>query len=102
MIGRLDDDLVRANAVHPVEHAFGLAIQIAFDTQRRKLVRNDPNGPPGSVAQWRRAAVGIGTVCLDFRGCLALIARAEGAEPASDSHAFAHKICRDAWRGRSK
>ena len=27
VVGRLDDDLVRADAVHLVEHAFGLAVQ---------------------------------------------------------------------------
>jgi hypothetical protein len=30
VIWRLDDDFMRANAIHFVEHSLGLAIQVAF------------------------------------------------------------------------
>ena len=31
VVGGLDDDLMRTDAVHLVKHAFGLAIELAFD-----------------------------------------------------------------------
>ena len=46
---RLDDDFVRANAVHPIEQPLAFAIEIAFDAQRRKLVRHDAHVPAGGV-----------------------------------------------------
>ena len=47
MLGRLDDHFVRADAVHAVEHALALAIQFAFDAQRRKLVGHYAQVQPG-------------------------------------------------------
>jgi len=49
VVGRLDHDLVRANAIHFVEHALGLLIQAAFNAERRKLVRNHADRPSRTV-----------------------------------------------------
>ena len=49
MVGRFDDDFMGADAVHLVEHAFGLAVQVALNAQRRELVGNDANGPTRCV-----------------------------------------------------
>ena len=54
MIGRFDDHFVRAHAVHAVEQAFALAIQVAFDSQRGKFIGDHANGPAGRI---RPAAV---------------------------------------------
>ncbi len=51
VFGRLDDDFMRADAVHAVEHALALTIEVAFDLQRRKLVRHDAQVPAGAVAR---------------------------------------------------
>ena len=45
VLGRLDDDLVGADAVHLVVHAVALAVQIALDLERRELVRHHPQLP---------------------------------------------------------
>jgi len=31
MVRSFDDDFVSANAIHPVEHALGLAVEVSFD-----------------------------------------------------------------------
>ena len=53
VLGRLDDDLVRADAVHLVEHAFGLATQASLDAKRGKLVRDHAHRP-ASASRWMR------------------------------------------------
>ena len=93
MVGRLDNDFVRADAVHLVEHAFGLLVEIAFDAERGELIGDYANGPAGAVFLGR-AAVGAGAVGQDLWRRLALIAIAEGAEAALDPHGFAHKVGR--------
>jgi len=47
VVGRLDHDLVRANAIHFVEHALGLLIQAAFNAERRKLFGTTRTVHPG-------------------------------------------------------
>ncbi len=54
VIRRLDDHLVRADAVHPIEQPLPFAIEIALDLQRGKPVRHDAQIPARRV---RRAAV---------------------------------------------
>ena len=49
MFRRLDDDLVGADAVHPIEEALAFAIEIPFNLQRRVLVRHDAHVPARSV-----------------------------------------------------
>ena len=74
VIGALDDHLVRADAVHLVVHAFALAVQLAFDAQRRKLVGHHAHAPSRLV----RAAAGA--VGQHFGRGLLLVAVAEGAK----------------------
>ena len=57
MIRRFDNYLVRADAVHPVVHAVALAIQLAFDSQSGKLIRNHAHPPTRLVAP---AAIAVG------------------------------------------
>ena len=46
----LDDHLVGADAVHLVVHALALAVQLAFDAQRRELVGHHAHPPSRLVA----------------------------------------------------
>src|SRR5688500_67814 len=45
MPGRLDDHLVRADAIHLVEQTFALAVERAFHAQHGELVRHDAQAP---------------------------------------------------------
>ena len=45
MIGRLDDDFVRADPIHAVEQSLAFAVEIAFDSQRGKFIGDHANGP---------------------------------------------------------
>src|SRR5262245_47541562 len=45
MLRCFDDDLVSADAIHLVVHAFRLAADRTFDTQDRKLIGYDPKSP---------------------------------------------------------
>src|SRR3979411_2092395 len=49
VVGRFNDDLMSADAIHLVKHSLGLLVQVAFDSQRRKFVGHHPYGPTGSV-----------------------------------------------------
>src|SRR5439155_21735858 len=75
-----NDDLVSAHAVHFVEHAFGLAVQISLNTKGRKFIRDDTHRPAGRIALWRAASVLVRTIGLDLRRGFTLVAGAEGAE----------------------
>src|SRR5581483_10512796 len=92
MIRRFNDDFVSADAVHLVEHAFGLAIQIAFDSQGREFVGNDAYGPARRIALRRRTSIRIRPIGLNLRRSLGLVSIAEGAEATLDAHPFAGKI----------
>src|SRR5450432_257820 len=92
MVRRLDDDLVRADAVHAVEHALGLTVQGAFDAQGWELVGDDADRPSGRVALRGRAAICVGAVGLNFRRSLALVAVAKRAESALDFQVFADEV----------
>src|SRR3954454_149810 len=98
MIRRFDNDFMCPNANHAVEHTLGLAIQSAFDAQRRKLIGHDTHGPSRGIALWRRPAIGIRPVRLDLRRRLALISIAKRAESPLDLHVLAYKI---GWALRS-
>src|ERR1019366_7690433 len=93
VVGRFDDDFVGAYAIHLVKHALGLLVQIAFDAERRELVRDDPDRPTRTVFL-SRTAVGAWAIGQYLRRRLAFIAIAEGAESALDLHRFAHKVGR--------
>src|SRR5580700_10949602 len=49
MVGRFDDDLVRADAVHPIEEPFAFPVQVSLDAQRGKFVGNDAHLPARCV-----------------------------------------------------
>ena len=94
VIGSFNDHFMRANAVHLVEHAFGLAVQIAFDAQCRKLIRNYAHCPARTVALRRRAAIRVRAVGLNLRRCFTLVAITKRAEAALDFHSLPDKIGR--------
>ena len=58
---RLDDDLVRPDAVHPVVDP-RLAIEVALDLERREPVRNAQASPAGSVG-WKATHPATYTSC---------------------------------------
>src|ERR1700757_879352 len=43
VLRRLDDDFMRADAVHLVEQAFSFAVEFPFDSQRGKAIRHHAN-----------------------------------------------------------
>src|ERR1700692_255118 len=49
MVGRFDDNLVRADAVHPIEEPFALPVQISLDSKRGEFVGNDAHLPARRV-----------------------------------------------------
>src|SRR5437764_2266553 len=61
-----DNHFVRADSVHAIEHAFGLTVQVAFDSQGREFVRNYTDGPAWGIALWGRASIVVGTVGLNL------------------------------------
>ena len=75
MIGRFDDHFVRADAVHAIEQAVALAVEIAFDAERRKFIGDDAKRPAGRVSAAAVAAVG-----QNLGRRLALVAGAERAQ----------------------
>src|SRR6478735_1159222 len=79
VIRRLHDNFVGADSVHPVEHPFGLPVQISFDTECRKFVRHYTNRPAWRVSL-SPSAVGIGAIRLNLGRRFALIAVAKGTE----------------------
>ena len=94
MVIGLDNNFVCADAVHLVEHALGLAVQITFYAKRGEFVRHYADGPPGRITLRRRTAVLIGPVCLDFRRSLTFISITEGAKASSHLYGVASKVCR--------
>jgi hypothetical protein len=72
---RLDHDFVRADAVHLVVQPLAAPIELAFDLQRRELVRHHAHVPAGRV---RRAALEPVHVHLGRR--LVFVSRAERTE----------------------
>src|SRR5512146_2414929 len=76
VVGRLDDDLVRADAVHLVEHSLGLPVQVPFNAERGELVGYDANRPALRIGA-ARPTVLRRTVSKNLRWCLVLIAVAE-------------------------
>ena len=75
--GRLDDDLVGADAAHHVVDAFAALVQLAFDFQGGELVGHHAHAPALAVAL--RAGLAIGD---DFAGRFVFVSFAERAEAA--------------------
>ena len=92
MIGSLNDDLMRSHAVHAVKHSFGLPAQVALDDQRRKLVRDHPDGPAWSIALRSVSSVMIRAVGLDLRRSLAFVSVTKGTKTASNLQILANKV----------
>src|SRR2546426_9619698 len=88
----LDNDLVRSDAVHLVEHALGLAVQIALDAEGRELVGNHAHRPARAVALWRRSSIGIGTIGLNLRGSLILVTVTKGTKTTLEFDSLPHEI----------
>src|SRR5712675_2639643 len=87
VVRRFHDYFVRADAIHFVEKSFAFAIQIAFNSKRRKTVGDDTNVPARSIA------AAVAPIDQNFRRRLAFGAGAEGAILwAGDQDAFAEKI----------
>src|SRR5580700_3263767 len=91
MIGRFDDYLMRADAVHLVKEAFALAVEIAFNAECGKFVGHDAHGPARGVCASVAPAVD-----QNLRRCLGFRAGAERAILAVGKRrdAFAQKIVR--------
>src|SRR5580704_1370509 len=88
VVRRFDDHFVRAHAVHAIEQAFALAIKATFNSQSRKLIRDNAQRPARRVFSCTVAAVGE-----NFRRRLAFIAGAERTSGSSfDLNAFANEI----------
>src|SRR5216684_3062388 len=74
MVGRLDNDFMRADSVHLVKETFSFAVQFAFDAQGGKFVWHNPDAPARRV--WASA---VPSVDENFRRSSSFIAHAEGA-----------------------
>src|SRR6202040_4313593 len=87
-----DNDFVGTDAVHAVEHALGLAVEITLDSERRELVGDYAYGPARRVTLRRRSAIWIWAVGLNFGGSFGLVAVTEGAETTSDFYSIASEV----------
>jgi hypothetical protein len=58
VLGRLDDHLVSADAVHAIVHTVADATDRAFDLESGEFVGDDPNPPAGGVALGAGVAIG--------------------------------------------
>ena len=45
VFGCIDDDFVRADALHAIVNAVAAFVQAAFDLQNRKFIRHRPHAP---------------------------------------------------------
>src|SRR5262249_16399176 len=89
-----NDDLMRADAVHLVEHAFSLTAETAFNSECKELVRNNAQSPSRRVALRWGTAIWARTIGLNFRWGLGFIAIAERTESTLYLDAFPQEITR--------
>src|SRR5271166_1514591 len=87
VLGRLDDDLVRPDARHLIEHAYGGTVQTSFDAERWELIGDHAHRPALCIA-----ACAVGPVRQNLGGRLALITRTKRAKAALHFDRLAHKI----------
>src|SRR5208283_5767751 len=88
VLGRFNNLLVRSDPVHFVEQPFAFAIELAFNPQRWKAIRDHTDVPAGGIGASPVAAVG-----QNLRRCLSFIARTERAVSwRARENAFAQKI----------
>ena len=81
---------MRAETVHLVKHALGLAIQSAFDAKRGKLIGHYPHRPARAVLL--PAAVGVRTVGQHLGRRFGFVSRTQRAEATLLHHLVAKKI----------
>ena len=94
MVRRLDHHFMRPDAIHLVKHAVSLAVEVAFNPQRRKFVRDHAQVPSRSVA-----AILTRAVSQNLRRRLILIARTKRTEARTLDHgAFTEEV---AWAPRA-
>src|SRR5277367_6363044 len=90
VIGSFNDHFVRAYSVHAIEKSIALAVEPAFDAQRRKFIGHHAQTPPRRIFSAAIAAVG-----QNFGGRLPFTAGTKRTVwRALDFHAFAHEIHR--------
>src|SRR5229473_2598011 len=90
MVGRFDDDLVRTDAVHPVEEPFAFPVQVSLDAQRRKFIGNHSHLPARRIRP-----TPVATVLQNFGRRLRFVTVTKWADSDSlDLDALAQKIRR--------
>src|ERR1035438_10379466 len=90
VVGRLNHNFVSANPVHLVEHSLGLLVQVAFNTESRKLIRHHPHRPAWSILL-RSVAIIARSIRENLRRRLRLIAITKRAESALNLYRLAQK-----------
>src|SRR6185312_1868209 len=88
MVRRLNHNFMRAHTVHLVKHSIRLPVQVSFDPQCRKFVRDHAQVPPGGV--W--PGVFSRTVGQYLWRRSAFITRTKWAESALQDNALTGKI----------
>ena len=91
MVGRFNNDFMRADTVHAVEHAVGLAVKRTFDAEGGELIGDHADRPAGSVFLRGGSAV-LWAIGLNFRRRLAFVAGAERAKAALHLHVLASEV----------
>src|SRR5580704_12088664 len=94
VVGSLDNDFMRAHAVHAVEHALGLAVEAALDAECGKFIGNHPHRPSRRVALRRRSSVHVRTISLNFRRRLGLVTITKRTKAAFQLHTVSGKVSR--------
>src|SRR5271169_4596448 len=88
VLRRFNHHFVSPNPVHLVEQAFALAVDFAFNSQRRETIRNHANVPASGV---RSAAVS--SINQNFRWSFGFVTRAEWTiHRGFGKHTVPHKI----------
>src|SRR5262249_23731518 len=90
VIRRLDEQLMRADAVHDVVDALAMALEVPLDAQCRKLVGDDADAPAGRVGG-RLGRIPVGE---DLGWRLALVTGAEGARSPAALDQAAREVAR--------
>src|SRR5580692_5382341 len=92
MVGSFDDDLVRPNPVHAIEHALGLAVEAALNAEGWKFVGNHSHRPSRGIALRCRPSVRVRTVRLNLGWRLALIPVTERTKSTLQFHSVTGKV----------
>src|SRR5262249_15757137 len=87
---RLYDHLMRADAIHLVVHAFGTALEVAFNSKRGEFVGDNAHAPTRRIAT-HPIAVG-GPISQDLRRSFVCVTGTKRAEPPFKFGALTGKI----------